>query len=547
MIIRLQQITEYISEIGGVEITEAFTEQEGVIKGSVSVSEGEVKLTFNVIITPQYPFQFHNVETIRFINKELIVYNHVNRDGSICVNTLHSPELKNKISLDFDSLKQWIKKYYITKESDTHYEHIVVPIGNYNNTNICFLFTKVNYQFKKGDFGLIKYSFLSIGTHEAKKINTYIIQSFKAEKQIITCDWNSFYKNLPTGEGIYLYIEKPPVKDKRFIIENWVDLEPYVDQGFMFFLYERKKNISKKNSSVPVPLIIGYEIPGNEIHWQCAAIDANNFPNYSEKILGTKIYAGHFYDEQINWLQTKNCSYNYFFGRGALNKKLTEGKILIIGVGAIGSTLATILTRGGCRHLSLFDYDIKEPENICRAEYSFLTGLNSKVTDLGRHLLEISPFVEIVPSEFFTDGIKAFINTGKYNKEIKQKLEEFDYIFDCSTDDDLAFIIDSFHLKSTVINLSITNYAQELICVVSPELYKWMNDIYARLNVKSNDLYNPTGCWSPTFKASYNDVALMVQYTIKQINQTFESNGSLRNFYLQVDKSNGINIKLHQF
>ena len=547
MITRLQQIIECISEIESVKIIENFTEQDRVIKGSVLVLEGEVELQFHVIVTPQYPFQFHNVETIRFINKDLIAYNHVNRDGSICVHTRHSPELKNKILLDFDSLKQWIRKYYINKEPDTNYEHIITPIGSFNNANMCFLFTEVNYIFKKGDFGLTKYSSLSTGDHEAKKVHTYIIQNFKIGKQTISCNWNSFYKSLPTSEGIYLYIEDAPVKNKRFIIENWMDLEAYVNQSFLSFLYEIQKNISKKSNSLPIPLIIGYKIPGDEIHWQCAAIDINNFPNHGEKVPGTKMYLGHFYNEQINWLQTKNCSYKYFFGRGALNEKLTQGKILIIGVGAIGSILAVALTRGGCKHISLFDYDIKEPENICRAEYSFFTGLNSKVTDLGRHLLEISPFVEIVPSEFFTDGIKVFINTGVYKEEMKGKLEEFDYIFDCSTDDDLAFILDSFGLKSTVINLSITNHAEELICVVNPDLYKWMNEIYRVLGNKSDDLYNPTGCWSPTFKASYNDVALMVQYAVKHINKSLEDNNALRNFYLQVDNNDGINIKLKQF
>lgn len=73
-----------------------------------------------------------------------------------------------------------------------------------------------------------------------------------------------------------------------------------------------------------------------------------------------------------------------------------------------------------------------------------------------------------------------------------------------------------------------------------------MNDIYQRIGPKSVELYNPTGCWSPTFQASYNDVALVVQHAIKCINTTFIASKPLRNFYLEVE-DNGININTLNF
>ncbi|MFN8415757.1 MAG: ThiF family adenylyltransferase [Cytophagaceae bacterium] len=542
---RLSNIVDLISTIENVEIVKSFEQNGLIIEGSIYVLTGSTKLLFEVLITSTYPFQFHNVETIRFINKELISYNHVNVDGSICIHTLHSPDLKTKLKYDFDSLKQWIVKYYIQCEVDHHYEHIIAPFSSPIDKQFCFLFTEVDHQFKKGDFGFMKCSFLANGfTGQANE--TYIIQSFKVGREYIPCKWSVPYKSLADADAIYVFLKNPPVTNRRFIVESWNDLEPYIDQHFLKFLYDHKRTALKTCVVKILPLFIGYDISDNEIHWQCAAIDLNDYPNYSEKVPGKNEYIGHLNDEKINWLQTKNCSYKYFFGRGVLNKRLTDQKILVIGLGAIGSILSTTLIRGGCKEISLIDYDIKEPENVCRSEYNFKTGVTSKVIDLGKKLIDISPFIEITAFEGFTDTIKYFINTGKFNKDIKSELENYDVIFDCSTDNDLAYILDSLELNSSVINLSVTNYAEDLVCAVNPNLYKMMNHMYSILNKPAEDLYNPTGCWSPTFKASYNDVALMVQYAIKQINNSYNKDLPLRNFYLQTDE-NGTNIKLHQY
>ncbi|MFK2394930.1 ThiF family adenylyltransferase [Bacteroides fragilis] len=90
------------------------------------------------------------------------------------------------------------------------------------------------------------------------------------------------------------------------------------------------------------------------------------------------------------------------FGRGAFCETFTKKKILVIGVGAIGSMFAKTLVKCGCTNISLLDYDLKKPENICRSEYTFLTGVTDKVTELSAELSAISPYVEIkcLPNQY---------------------------------------------------------------------------------------------------------------------------------------------------
>ena len=57
------------------------------------------------------------------------------------------------------------------------------------------------------------------------------------------------------------------------------------------------------------------------------------------------------------------------------------------------------------------------------------------------------------------------------------------------------------------------------------------------------DLYNPTGCWSPTFKASYNDISSKVQYALKHIVNMLCSLEPMSSFYIT---ENELNLNMHR-
>ncbi len=412
------------------------------------------------------------------------------------------------------------------------------------NDSSVFLFTSVEYNFRKGEFGFFTFSNLAVGLKRDQKIETQIVQQFRIEKSIHNCGWSTSYRNMDKQEGLFVFIEKAPTLDTRFAVNRWSELEPYVTQDFLKFLNVVSK---KRYSEVNIPLLVGYRILNAEIHWQCVMIATNNFPNYAEKIPGTTNYVGRFADEDMMWVSTRNCSPKYFFGRGSFAQQITNGKILIIGIGAIGSIVANTLVRGGCTNITLIDHDVKEPENACRAEYSFLTGITAKVNELSLHLKQISPFVEVRSSEAFMDVAKITLNDNLWKEALLQNLREYDLIFDCSTDNDVAFILDQLDRPTGIFTMSITNNAKELICAVPPKLYKWMNDIARHLGPGDAGLYNPTGCWNPTFKASYNDVAVLVQFALKHITSSLPSNSTLRSFYLTTSFEEGFNIKLKEF
>ena len=57
------------------------------------------------------------------------------------------------------------------------------------------------------------------------------------------------------------------------------------------------------------------------------------------------------------------------------------------------------------------------------------------------------------------------------------------------------------------------------------------------------DMYNPTGCWNPTFKASYNDIECKVQVAVKHIIKMLSKQEPLSDFYITEDD---LNLKINK-
>ena len=184
----------------------------------------------------------------------------------------------------------------------------------------------------------------------------------------------------------------------------------------------------------------------------------------------------------INWGFTKNTNYERFFGRGKLTNRLTNSRILIIGIGALGSSLAEILVRGGVIDISIDDFDIVETGNLCRANYSLFNLNFPKIDALLYRLLSLSPFVNIKSRRL------------KMNSILKEVLETelnnlFDVIFDCSTDPEVAYILDDLNFKGEIFSLGLTNNAKHLTCLTGINISKKTATLYEYLeNGDSQDI-----------------------------------------------------------
>lgn len=551
---RIKEIISCLDKIPYVKIITPLKEEEMSLKGKVSISFSDLPnpLEFDVVIGPQYPFKSYDSESIKFLNKNLLEFNHVMGDGTVCIHTSHNIKLKEKLKIDFLSLKNWIIRYYINKDNDSHYEHLIVPDLTIKDNYYTFIFTEVDYEFKKGDYGLVKLSRIGDGKSKGKLVFNYITQAFANQygEEIAFCKWSKSYINhANNSQGVFIFVEDPPAIHNRFVFQEWNQFSDILNQDFLDFLHQNEKiHIKKKRREQLLPFFIGYQISSSEIHWQVSMIKIGSFPITGINNEGK--WRSVLSDGIINWAKARNSSYQYFFGRGTFCTELTNKRVLVIGVGAIGSNIAKTLVRGGIKEIDLADYDVKEPENVCRAEFNFFNGITDKVQELGDELSLISPFVEVgqVNQMYFEYVSKVLYKQDKTKKEFEAFLNSYDLIFDCSTDNDLMYVLDSLNLKNDLINLSITNHAKDLVCSFYPNIYSFVTTQFTKiLDNDLEDLYNPTGCWSPTFKASYNDIAVLVQYALKQINLIYKNKLPKNSFVLETNIDNSYEIKLSEY
>lgn len=556
--LNIDEINSYISEIPFVKKIHFLKQGDFFISAKVEIAFDELSgsLDFEVEIRPQYPLKSYGSESITFRNKDLVAFNHVMGSGSICVHTLHSTNLKQKLNIDFLALKNWIIKYYIHNDKDLNYEHIIVSEGQIKESYNAYIFTDVSRNFEKGELGYVDITYLNNGVYKEKPISNFIVQAFLPhQKQPVNCEWSNIYGHYKiTHKGFYIFVDDVPAKLNRFIFQNWQDFVSILPESLLKKLHQYEVANSKKYKGSVIPLFIGYTTVPPEIHWQVAMLEIGNFPiNGVPEIIANKKtgnWISELTDEKIIWSLSRNSSYKYFFGRGAFSKTITEKKILIVGVGAIGSMVAKTLTRGGCKYIDFIDYDIKEPENICRSEYLFSSGITDKTEELKNILSGISPFVNIqsLNNNYFETFIKTFYNDEIYKKRFVDEINNYDLIFDCSTDNDLMYALNSLNLNADLINMSITNHAKELVCAFHPNVYRFVNNQFS--NVLENDvedLFNPTGCWSPTFKASYNDINVLIQLGLKHINTIFDQGKAKSNFVIKSDTNNPPNLNVTEY
>lgn len=156
-------------------------------------------------------------------------------------------------------------------------------------------------------------------------------------------------------------------------------------------------------------------------------------------------------------------------------------------------------------------------------------------------LISISPFVEITKFNYAV----VPLNTDELKKVYLEVFDKYDYIFNCTASNDVNIIIDSLPIKSQLITISISNHAKDLVCVIGNEnVFEKNAKIYNEIKQDLKDMFNPQGCWNPTFKASFHNINALLNYALSNINYKLEKSLALKTFILQVKEEENYTIKL---
>ena len=82
-----------------------------------------------------------------------------------------------------------------------------------------------------------------------------------------------------------------------------------------------------------------------------------------------------------------------------VQEQLDRGQVAVAGLGGLGSNIAIMLARCGVGHLHLIDFDVVEPSNLNRQQYS-IPHLGMKKTDaMAQILSDINPYITVTLSD----------------------------------------------------------------------------------------------------------------------------------------------------
>ncbi|MEJ5375061.1 MAG: ThiF family adenylyltransferase [bacterium] len=303
--------------------------------------------------------------------------------------------------------------------------------------------------------------------------------------------------------------------------------EQGVDFNPLFFDLARDFRDGKRHI-----LLVGFPIPttiGGEpamYHWQALQLPVLTHG----KVKGFRPKEGNFAmndartvlsdSSSIDWIISRNWSEQQIRTRGRASSSLTGAKVLIVGAGAIGSSVAEILVREGCQRIVVVDGDILEVGNLCRHTLSIQEIQTPKAESLAARLNSISPHVT-------AEGVRRYVHN---TTEVEQrKMAECTIVIDCTGDDRAAFRLSTFPWEGNKLFVSISTGLQarrlflfgacgerfphhDFSAMLTPWLDKELKE-HKGFELPPEGL----GCWHPVFPARSDDIWLLSSIAVKCI------------------------------
>ena len=297
-------------------------------------------------------------------------------------------------------------------------------------------------------------------------------------------------------------------------------------------------------------LLIGFPISKtvgqspDEIHWQpilFSTYDAvksrptkrkrNSASNKREQIWQKLIGSGCFSSsQQLPWGQIENVARERLYARGAYPPKVQATPMAVFGCGALGSSIAELLARGGVHQMNLVDHDTIKFGNLCRHTLDGASVGVNKAKALAETLSRANPLSKI----------KGYSDSVPLDSQSDQALMDAEILIDCTTSEAAFQWLDQYAVEheKRLISMFFNFHAELLTLCISGESRSCRN-IFNDLNYAVEQKYTPldpgvyfyqpskdeqiiegAGCWHPTFPARNAYVQMLAAHAVEIISHS---------------------------
>jgi hypothetical protein len=273
----------------------------------------------------------------------------------------------------------------------------------------------------------------------------------------------------------------------------------------------------------PIPKIVG-QAPV-EVHWQAIAVPAALVRSLVKEDKTRTIFRRDrlriaLRGREIPWARSTNVSSERLLQRGALNEVVRKKRVCILGCGALGSHIASLLARGGAHDLALFDQEKLELENLGRHILTATDVGMNKAVALARHLKGCYPQASIVGFSWPLPLAPVEATT-----RAREAIENADVIIDCTADDSVFRWASESGLRQRILALHMyVNAGASMLTMIASGKHvscakvdrALHGDIESGAAPFTQDEYDPplaiepgTGCWSATWPGRGSDIACL--------------------------------------
>ena len=161
--------------------------------------------------------------------------------------------------------------------------------------------------------------------------------------------------------------------------------------------------------------------------------------------------------------------------------RIQGSRVLVIGLGGVGSSCVEALVRGGVGRLVLIDRDVVSPSNVNRQVIAFQSTMGRRKIDVMREMcLDINPNVHVVTKH-------SFVLAETFDELYAECLEEcggrIDFVLDCIDTISTKIFIAEFAQKHGLRLISAMGAANKLQpeYLRASDLYETVNDPISRI------------------------------------------------------------------
>jgi hypothetical protein len=384
-----------------------------------------------------------------------------------------------------------------------------------------------------------RYGIAELDVYKSKPF-VYYVKQFKSLNGNIEhyTQWGKFLSKTnfsPPINAPWILLKQPPVINEWQAPETLGDLVEACNNQHMDIMNILKNIISNIRDGKRHLLLLGFPVPktfGGKpeiVFWKALYLPVVSYGKKTAKGFRTNQQGWWFRDKsevltrktKLEWIVSENWNQQEISQRGKLNDFLLRKKILLVGAGCIGASVAEILVRSGVYNFTIADSDIFEIGNLSRHVLNIGNVGEFKELSLCSYLNSLNPHA----------NIKVINDTLTMDEEYKTNiaLDKYDIIIDCTGENSVLDVFQKadFRKSHIISSISVGLGAKHLYMTIMSGTTFYFNSFYKLISPyiqrerESFDDYslprNGIGCWHPTFPARSDDVWLAAATAVKAI------------------------------